>query len=72
MLLTTVGLKAELYAGHSFRIGAATAAAVVGLPDWLIQAMGRWSSDCYKRYICITNASLKQACRDMEVSSYLW
>ena len=72
MLLTKVGLKAELYAGHSFRIGAATTAAVAGLPDWLIQAMGHWSSDCYKQYIRITNASLKQACRDMAVSSHVW
>ena len=39
-LLEKVGLKAELYAGHSFRIGAATIAASAGLPDWLIQAMG--------------------------------
>ena len=36
VLLTKVGLKAELYAGHSFRIGAATTAAVTGLLDWLI------------------------------------
>ena len=72
VLLTKVGLRAELYAGHSFRIGAATTAAVAGLPDWLIQAMGHWSSNCYKRYIRITNASLKQACRDMAASSHVW
>ena len=47
-LLTKVGLQAELYAGHSFRIGAATTAAAAGLPDWLVQTMGRWSSECYK------------------------
>ena len=72
VLLTKVGLKAELYVGHSFRIGAATTAAVTGLLDWLIQAMGHWLSDCYKRYIHITNASLKQACRDMVASSHVW
>ena len=32
-LLEKVGLKADLYAGHSFRIGAATAAASASLPD---------------------------------------
>ena len=33
------------------RIGAATTAAAVGLPPWLIKTLGRWSSDCYERYI---------------------
>ena len=47
-LLTKVGLQAELYAGYSFRIGAAMTAAAAGLQDWLIQAMGR----C--RYIATT------------------
>ena len=36
VLFTKVGLKAEHYAGHSFRIGAATTVAVADLPDWLI------------------------------------
>ena len=47
-LLEKVGLRAELYAGHSFHIGEATTAEAAGLPDWLIQAMGRWSLECYK------------------------
>ena len=39
------------YSSHSFRIGAASAAAAVGIPEWQIQALGRWSTDCYRRYI---------------------
>ena len=66
-----VGLQAELYAGHSFRIGAATTAAAAGLPDWLIQAMGRWSSECYKRYIRLTNTSLRQACLEMAHTTHI-
>ena len=46
-LLTSVGHDATAFASHSFRIGAATTAATAGLPDWLIQALGRWSSSCY-------------------------
>ena len=43
---------------HSFRIGAATIAAAAGFPRWLIQALGRWSSNCYKEYIRIPQTTL--------------
>ena len=33
------------------RIKAATTSASVCLPPWLIKTLGRWSSDCYERYI---------------------
>ena len=36
---------------HSFRIGAATLAAAKGYSDVQIQAMGRWSSQAFKKYI---------------------
>ena len=41
----------ELFTGHSFRRGGATWAFQSGLPGELIQVMGDWSSDCYKRYL---------------------
>lgn len=50
-LLSQSGFTSSQYAGHSFRIGAATTAASVGLPPWLIKTLGRWSSDCFERYI---------------------
>jgi hypothetical protein len=52
-ILSRIGLNDKNYSGHSFRIGAATSAAKVGIPDHLIQSLGRWSSDCYMRYIRI-------------------
>ena len=50
-LLQRLGVPTELYASHSFRIGAATTAAEAGLPPWLIQTLGRWSSNCFTLYI---------------------
>ena len=39
------------YSSHSFRIGAASVAARNGVPDHLIQAVGRWTSNAYLAYI---------------------
>lgn len=41
------------YKPHSFRIGAATTAHLLGYSDSQIQEMGRWKSDSYRRYIRI-------------------
>ena len=45
------GFRADDYAGHSFRIGAATTAASHGMPDSLIKTLGRWESAAYTLYI---------------------
>jgi hypothetical protein len=43
---------------HSFRIGAATTAAAAGCPRWLIQTLGRWTSNCFKDYIRVPKETL--------------
>ncbi|KAF8591603.1 hypothetical protein K439DRAFT_1626974 [Ramaria rubella] len=37
--------------GHSIRSGGATALALAGVPDSVIQAMGRWSSETFRIYV---------------------
>ena len=49
--LMAAGLEAVNYAGHSFRIGAATTAAQCGLPESTIKLLGRWQSSAYMLYI---------------------
>ncbi|XP_064602382.1 uncharacterized protein LOC135468177 [Liolophura sinensis] len=46
-------LDTKQYKGHSFRIGAATRAASMGIPETVIRKLGRWKSDALKQYIRI-------------------
>ena len=48
--LAAAGLNSSSYAGHSFRIGAATTAARRGIQDSLIKTLGRWESAAYTIY----------------------
>ena len=54
---------------HSFRIGGASAAASAGVPDSVIQILGRWSSDAYKRYLHLSNDTVKSLSRQL---SHTW
>ena len=50
-ILQLIGLPQFDYAGHSFRIGAATTAASLGIEDSMIQTLGRWHSAAFLQYI---------------------
>jgi len=54
-LATIAGLRQDKWNGHSFRRGAATWAAQVGISEAEIQTLGRWRSDAYKVYIEYTS-----------------
>ncbi|SOV02995.1 uncharacterized protein UDID_18103 [Ustilago sp. UG-2017a] len=45
------GVAPSSYLGHSFRRGAATWAAANGADADTIRALGRWRSDCFRRYV---------------------
>ena len=57
--LAAAGMDTAGYSGHSFRIGAATAAAQAGFPDSLIQSLGRWKSAAFLDYIRVPVDRLK-------------
>ena len=50
-LAITAGLEQGAWNGHSFRRGATTWAAEMGIPEGDIQILGKWRSDAYKVYI---------------------
>ena len=50
---------------HSFRIGGASAALTAGASDSMIRIMGRWSSDCYLRYLRISDSDIQKFTANM-------
>ena len=49
--LDLIGESSQQYAGHSFRVGGASDLAAANVPDYEIQAAGRWTSEAFKRYL---------------------
>ena len=56
--LSAAGMDTMGYSGHSFRIGAATTAALRGVEDSVIKMLGRWESSAYQRYLRTPRKSL--------------
>ena len=52
-LLNVCGYKSTSFKGHSFRIGAATAAVLRGESDVQTRVACRWTSDALRKYIRI-------------------
>ena len=67
--LAAAGYRSEDYAGHSFRIGAATTAAACGVPVDVIKALGRWKSQAYQLYVRLPRSQLAEISRTLAASS---
>ena len=48
---------------HSLRIGGASLLSKAGIPEHIIQKIGRWKSDCFKRYIRLSIVHIDDAYR---------
>jgi len=67
--LAATGFNSSHYAGHSFRIGAATTAAQRGIQDSLIKTLGRWESSAYTVYIRTPRETLCSVARSLARSN---
>ena len=68
-LLRDKGLEIspDRFSGHSMRAGGATSLAMRNVPSEIIQILGRWKSDSYRRYISVPLATLRGAARTLAV-----
>lgn len=67
--LEEAGYPASKYAGHSFRIGAATTAGRCGIPESLIKTLGRWESTAYMCYMRTSPETLRAVARTLVAPS---
>lgn len=58
--VSTMGLDPAVFGTHSLRIGGATQLAMCNFSTSQIQEVGRWTSDCYRRYLRFDDSFFRQ------------
>ena len=64
-----LGLNPDLFGAHSLRIGGASQLARSNFTEAQIQAIGRWSSECYQRYLRFDDAFFQSVASSLGASS---
>ena len=60
-ILKCLGLNEKEYSGHSIRRGSASTCGSEMVPDYVIQYLGRWRSNCHIRYVEIPQSTIRNA-----------
>ena len=60
-IASKMGLDETRYSTHGFRIGGASVLAAAGVPDYVIQSIGRWKSLAFLTYIRAASALFSSA-----------
>ena len=63
--LDAAGFDGIKYAAHSLRIGGACSLAAAGVDSAAIHTFGRWASDCFLRYIRVSDRMVQKASKEM-------
>ena len=66
--LNSAGIDSSKFASHSFRSGAATTAADIGMAEVHIKMLGRWASEAYQVYIKTPPAKLAKLTKQLTVT----
>ena len=69
--LSVANIDSSAYSGHSFRIGAASAAAAAGVPAYVIKALGRWESEAYHVYIRTPREALASVAQVISIHTWI-